>query len=56
MDCEKCYRFLRCYACLDFMSCKENKILTDRQYCFKCDDASCENNVIMEQSNEAENH
>ena len=46
MDCEKCYRFLRCYACLDFMSCKENKILTERQYCFKCDDATCENNVV----------
>ena len=46
MDCEKCYRFLRCYACVEWVYCKENKILMDRQKCFQCDDETCENNVV----------
>ena len=38
MDCKLCYRYLKCWACDEWMGCKGKKAEAD---CFVCDQAAC---------------
>ena len=37
MDCDKCKRFLKCYACEKMLKCMEVKRIMQRTECFVCD-------------------
>lgn len=43
MECERCYRFKHCWACVNWFPCKMTP--PESMACFKCDMKECEKNV-----------
>lgn len=37
MECNECFRYLRCYACEKLPKCDELKVMAKRKECFVCD-------------------
>ena len=48
MDCEKCYKFLQCWGCEEWLGCKADKRMQERKSCFRCNNAGFENNAVDE--------
>lgn len=37
LPCIRCYKFLNCWACENWLNCSERKDRAERVWCFECD-------------------
>lgn len=41
LPCIRCYKFLNCWACENWLQCNERIEKTERVQCFECDGIGC---------------
>ena len=42
LPCIRCYKFLNCWACENWLHCNERKEKAERVKCFECDGIGCQ--------------